>query len=445
MNVKYLIITLFFVSSILIAQKVSIRIEGAINEAILLKIEGEKTRRIKEIIPENSNFQFLLDNQPYGIYRLEFDNRHRINFINDGEDLELKTDFNNLVDSLKIVKSESNLLYYDFLKLNKLYKTKTELLNLILVRYPQDDAYYSVTQNRLTEIQNEYLDFVQNISRRNANSFIARYIFSSQLPVIPQKVESDKQLDYLKANALNNVDFDDVELINSDVYTKKTIEYLTYYRNPQLPKELLENEFMKAVDILLNKAKINQLVYQHITEYLIDGFKKFGFDKIIDYIVENYVIKDDLCLDEKTETSIQKRIDQSKMLSLGTEAPNILMPDINGNIFDLSKLQSKNTLLVFYSSECPHCQSLMPRLNKLQKERNDIKIVAVSLNTKQKDWIKFIEDNQLNLLNINDPNGWSGTIASDYYIYATPTMFYLNKEKKIVGKPTSYAELADLL
>ncbi len=445
MNVKNLIITLFFISSISIAQKVSILIDGSTNDAILLKIEGEKTKRIKEVIPQNGVFQFSLDNEPYGIYRLEFDNRHWINFINDGEDIELKTDLNNLVDSLKIVKSESNFLYYDFLKLNKLYKTKTELLNLILVRYPQDDEYYSATQNRLTEIQNGYLDFVQNISQRNKNSFIARYIFSSQLPVIPQQVESDKQLDYLKANALNNVDFDDVELINSDLYTNKTIEYLTYYRNPQLPKELLEKEFMKAVDTLLNKAKINQLVYQHITEYLIDGFKKFGFDKIIDYIVENYVIKDDLCLDEKTENSIQKRIDQSKMLSLGTEAPNILIPDINGKVFDLSKLQSNNTLLVFYSSECPHCQTLLPRLNELQKEQKEIKIVAVSLDTKQKDWIKFIEDNQLNLLNINDPNGWSGTTASDYYIYATPTMFLLNKEKNIIGKPTSYAELADLL
>lgn len=445
MNVKNLIIALFFISSISIAQKVSILIDGSTNDAILLKIEGEKTKRIKEVIPQNGVFQFSLDNEPYGIYRLEFDNRHWINFINDGEDIELKTDLNNLVDSLKIVKSESNFLYYDFLKLNKLYKTKTELLNLILVRYPQDDEYYSATQNRLTEIQNGYLDFVQNISQRNKNSFIARYIFSSQLPVIPQQVESDKQLDYLKANALNNVDFDDVELINSDLYTNKTIEYLTYYRNPQLPKELLEKEFMKAVDTLLNKAKNNQLVYQHITEYLIDGFKKFGFDKIIDYIVENYVIKDDLCLDEKTENSIQKRIDQSKILRIGSKAPNIIMPDIYEKVFDLSQLQSNYTLLVFYSSECPHCKTLLPRLNQLQNDKKEVKIIGISLDTIQESWINFVEENHLKILNLNDPNGWSGAIASDYYIYATPTMFLMDEDKKIIGKPTSFDELVTLL
>lgn len=34
-----------------------------------------------------------------------------------------------------------------------------------------------------------------------------------------------------------------ITFIFSDCFTNKTIEYLTYYRNPQLPKELLEKEF----------------------------------------------------------------------------------------------------------------------------------------------------------------------------------------------------------
>ena len=42
---------------------------------------------------------------------------------------------------------------------------------------------------------------------------------------------------------------------------------------------------MKAVDTVLNKAKVNEIVYKHIVEYLLDGFKKFGFDNVINYIV----------------------------------------------------------------------------------------------------------------------------------------------------------------
>jgi len=265
------------------------------------------------------------------------------------------------------------------------------------------------------------------------------------LPIIPTSISIEEQLDYLKSNALDNVNFNDAELIYSDLFANKSIEYLMYFRNPQLPKELLEKEFMIAVDSLLNKAKVNQLVYQHITEYLIDGFKKFGFDKIIDYIVDNYVIEDDLCLDEETENSIQRRIDQSKLLALGTEAPNLIMPDIEGRIIELSNIETDNTLLVFYASWCPHCKELLPQLNEFGKSKNNIKILAISLDGKQEDWIKFIEDNKIDLVNINDQNGWDGTIASNYFIYATPTMFLLDSEKKIVGKPTTFEELNSLL
>ena len=49
------------------------------------------------------------------------------------------------------------------------------------------------------------------------------------------------------------------------------------------------------------------IVYQHIVEYLLDGFKKFGFDNVVDYVVENYVIKDDLCLRSKADSCIGQK------------------------------------------------------------------------------------------------------------------------------------------
>ena len=100
--------------------------------------------------------------------------------------------------------------------------------------------------------------------------------------------------------------------------------------------------------------------------------------------------------------------------------------------------------MVFYASWCPHCQTLLPQLNELSKKQQGIELLAISLDGKQEDWLKFIEDNNLELININDPNGWDGTAASDYYIYATPTMFLLDSEKRIIGKPTSLEELKNV-
>ncbi len=438
-----LIISTLFLWLNIFAQNVTIYIENAPRKAAMFELEGEKASEIDSLLSENNAFSFSMKNFHSGIYRLSFDRIHSLSFVYDGSDVKIKTDFKNLFDSLKVINSESNKLYYDFIKLNKSFKTKTELLNVILQHYPQNDEFYDKALRKYEELQYKYSYFANVTAQKEQGAFIARYIRSSQLPVVDGKLPFEEQIKYLKAHALDYVNFSDEELTYSDCFTNKTIEYLTYYRNPQLPKPLLEKEFMNAVDTLLNKAKVNTIVYQQITEYLIDGFRKFGFDKIINYIIDNYVIADDLCLDEKLEHSIQNRIEQARKLKVGSIAPNIVLPDTSGKAIDLSKLNSEKTLIIFYASWCPHCKKIVPQianLYKAQKKKN-IEALAVALDKNRQDWIKFIKDNNLNWLNVSDLSGWKGKAAKDYLIYATPTMFIVDKNRKIIAKPFGITDL----
>ena len=75
----------------------------------------------------------------------------------------------------------------------------------------------------------------------------------------------------------------------------------------------------------------------------------------------------------------------------------------------------------------------------------NIEVVAISLDTSRVDWLNFVRDNALNILNISDQKGWDGKAAGDYFIYATPTMFLLDSNKKIIGKPTTFEELQKYL
>ncbi len=132
--------------------------------------------------------------------------------------------------------------------LNKNYKTKSELLFLILNNYPDNDNYHQTTKETLVKLQEEYLYFVNITAQSKPGSFISKYVLSAQLPVIDADLRGKDQLNYLKSFALDKVDFTNDELIYSDVFTNKAIEYLSYYRNPQLPMELLEKEFEIAID-----------------------------------------------------------------------------------------------------------------------------------------------------------------------------------------------------
>lgn len=128
------------------------------------------------------------------------------------------------------------------------------------MRYPKDDDYYQTTINKVQQLQKGYIHFIDSVVNIDSDSFIERYIKSSQFPIVDYTLPIEEQITFLKTHALDNVDFDDAELIYSDCFTNKSIEYLTYHQNPQLPKGLLEQEFQKAVDTLLTKASINILV-----------------------------------------------------------------------------------------------------------------------------------------------------------------------------------------
>jgi peroxiredoxin len=431
------------------AQNVNIMLSNSTEDyANIYSLSGEKLAFIDSVISKSTgHFSFNLPGKFHqGFYRLMFDKNKWIDFVNDGEDITITTDANNILDSLKVIKSESNRLYYSFIKLNKQYKSKSELLQLVLARYPKDDDYYAVTLNKLARLQKEYLEFVDVTSQKNPSSFIAKYIKSAQLPVIDGDLPPEKQLSYLKNHTLDNVDFNNDELINSDLFSNKSIEYLTYYRNPQLPKELLEKEFMVAVDTILNKAKVNPLVYKHVVEYLLDGFKKFGFDVIINYIIENYVIKDDICIDEKLETALQRRMDQAKYFKTGNTVPNIISQDLSGNPIELNKIKAEKILLIFYATWCPHCQTLLPQINKLYRNQNEkrTEIFAVSIDTSKIEWQKYVSSNGMKWINVSDLKGWNGIAVKDYFIYATPTMFLIDKNKKIIGKPLTIEELSKI-
>ena len=187
-------------------------------------------------------------------------------------------------------------------------------------------------------------------------------------------------------------------------------------------------------------------MYKHIVEYLLDGFKKFGFDNVINYIVENYVIKDDICLDEKLEKALDRRIQQARNFKRGDTVPDIVLPDSTGEIIDLNKLNSK-TLVIFYASWCPHCQDLIPQVYEFYKSQTEKKfdVLAVSIDTSRTEWLNFVRTNNLDWINISDLNGWEGTATTDYFIYATPTMFLVDKNEKLVGMPKNIEEIKNSL
>ena len=133
-----------------------------------------------------------------------------------------------------------------------------------------------------------------------------------------------------------------------------------------------------------------------------------------------------------------------KGVQIGVKAPNFEIEAQTGNY--LYKLKSDYILLIFWATWCPHCkeellkiQKLLDKnLVKLEKDGFTWKTIAISLDTDENQWRNFIAANNLtNWQHISELNSWNDTTVKKYNIYATPTMFLLDKDKIIIKKPTS--------
>jgi len=442
-------IALFLIlSSTLFAQNIKITVNGLENSmASLYSVGLEKSELIESINSDNSG-QFQISTNKklnIGIYRLVFYNKTWLNFVYDEKEIIIKTNMQKLLDELVVVKSDANKKYYKFLNLTSIYKKEIASLQKILEEKPNSDEKSAEAIKTFADIYEEYWLFINDFSQTENNSLISRYINSAQEPYwdISAKVKTED----VKKHFWDSIDFNDSGLLYTDLFINKIAEYLSYFDNSNQKKDLIQQEYENAIDIILEKAKANNFVYQRITEYLINGFNKLDLSNIVDYIVDNFVIADDLCIDFQTNNFIQIRIDQSKILKKGIKVPNIKLPNSTGDLVELYNINTEKLIILFYSSNCPHCHELLPQLLQLYTNRtnNEFEVLAVSLDTYYPDWQNYIESNKFTWINLSDLKGWKSKVSYDYYVYATPTMFLVDKYFKIVDKPKNLEELKTAL
>jgi thioredoxin-related protein len=113
----------------------------------------------------------------------------------------------------------------------------------------------------------------------------------------------------------------------------------------------------------------------------------------------------------------------------------------------LPDIQAEFTLLIFWSSECPHCTEMMPKLKSLYDNQNPrkLQVMAVSLDTIRNAWTSYIRKEKLNWINVSDLRGFEGKAEDEYNVFATPTMYLLDRDKKIISKPITWRELEQSL
>jgi peroxiredoxin len=121
--------------------------------------------------------------------------------------------------------------------------------------------------------------------------------------------------------------------------------------------------------------------------------------------------------------------------AIGTMAPDITMPDVNGKNVSLSSLKGKYVLVDFWASWCGPCRGENPNVvaayNKYKNK--NFTILGVSLDKTKDAWLEAIKKDGLTWTHISDLKFWDSEAVGLYGFNGIPYNVLLDPTGKIIA------------
>ncbi len=126
----------------------------------------------------------------------------------------------------------------------------------------------------------------------------------------------------------------------------------------------------------------------------------------------------------------------SAVPATGTEAPDIILPDPQGDTIRLSSTRSKIVLLDFWASWCTPCRQENPNLILAYDKWHSrgFEIYQVSLDKTREAWLKGIQDDKLGRwIHVSDIKYWNSVVVPLYKLETIPANLLLDKDGRVIA------------
>ena len=125
-----------------------------------------------------------------------------------------------------------------------------------------------------------------------------------------------------------------------------------------------------------------------------------------------------------------------------TSFPNIVLPDINAKDVELSSLEGKPFILMFWTVADPNQKmfnnDLMDIYNKYKSA--GLEIYQVSVDTDKTAWATAVKEQNLPWISVCDGKGAASIAVASYNVTAIPTMYVFNKKGEIVASKDLFSK-----
>lgn len=370
------------------------------------------------------------------------------------QQFSVETNKDNLLDAMKFSGSKENDAFLKFQKFKRDMQIKTAAIQnkAKLTHNPDSLKGY---QDQLREIDNEGKTEFNKIIAENPNTFLAN-ILRAIMPIEQPNFEIAegtpkrdsllwvKSYQYGKNHFWDNIDFSDDRLLRTPIIENKMNVYFT--------KILLQipDSIDAAADNLLSKMKPGSEFYQYTLSYLLNQFQIsniMGMDAVFVHLAKDYYLNGKApWADKKLLSKIEELVNKTEPNLIGKVAPELIMENSDGTISSLHELDADYTIMIFWEPDCGHCQKTIPILWKLYQKYKSKKVEVFAVYTQydKKKWLDYINTNKIFWTNVWDSE-YNSNFRNLYNIYSTPTIYLLDKNKKIIAKRIGVESLDDLL
>ncbi|HSJ66334.1 MAG TPA: TlpA disulfide reductase family protein [Anditalea sp.] len=149
----------------------------------------------------------------------------------------------------------------------------------------------------------------------------------------------------------------------------------------------------------------------------------------------------------KTIVNVKQQLDEMRALSVGQPAPEISLPNPDGQTVNLSDLRGNYVLIDFWAAWCKPCREENPNVVRLYNKYNDkgFEVFGVSLDRTREAWLRGIEEDGLVWTQVSDLQYFNSAAADTYQINAIPATYLIDPDGKIIAKDLRGSRLEEKL